>query len=315
MMLLGVAALVFVVTVTVVAGLWWTWVSRENVRRRLGRQVEAVAPERQLLRADARASQPFWERLVRKSDLVGQLTRLSEQAGSRRSASQVLLTVAAVAVVGGLLGGWRFGSVGGALISAILAGGLPVVSLMHRRQRRLQRFQETLPDAVDMIARAIRAGHALSAAIQLVGEEMADPIGHEFRHVSEEIRLGLDAGEALSRLQQRVPSEDVEFFCTAIRIQRGSGGNLAEILDRLSDVIRKRFELLSHARVISAQQRYAAIFVGLSPVLFSAVFYFLSPGYFDPLIASPAAPMLIGAGLTLEAIGALIIWRLAKIKV
>jgi tight adherence protein B len=315
MMLLGVVALVFVVTVTVVAGLWWVWVSGENVRRRLARQVEAVAPERQLLRADARASRPFWERLVRKSDLVGQLARLSEQAGSRRSVSQVLLTVAGVAVVGGLLGGWRFGSAGGALISALVAGALPVVFLMHRRQRRLQRFQENLPDAVDMIARAIRAGHALSAAIQLVGEEMAEPIGHEFRHVTEEIRLGLDAGEALARLQQRVPSEDVEFFCTAIRIQRGSGGNLAEILDRLSDVIRKRFELLSHARVLSAQQRYAAIFVGLSPLLFSAVFYFLSPGYFDPLIASPAAPMLVGAGLVLEAIGALITWRLAKIKV
>jgi tight adherence protein B len=274
-----------------------------------------VAPERQLLRASAAASQPFWERLLRKSDLVGQLARLSEQAGSRRSASQVLLAVAAVAVLGGLLGGWRFGSAGGALLCAIVAGALPVASLMHRRQRRLQRFQENLPDAVDMIARAIRAGHALSSAIQLVGEEMAEPIGHEFRHVTEEIRLGLDAGEALARLQQRVPSEDVEFFCTAIRIQRGSGGNLAEILDRLSDVIRKRFELLSHARVLSAQQRYAAIFVGLSPLLFSAVFYFLSPGYFDPLIASPAAPMLVGAGLVLEAIGALITWRLAKIKV
>jgi tight adherence protein B len=144
---------------------------------------------------------------------------------------------------------------------------------------------------------------------------MADPIGHEFRHVTEEIRLGLDPGEALLRLQQRVATDDVEFFCTAIRIQRGSGGNLAEILDRLSDVIRKRFELLSHARVLSAQQRYAAIFVGLSPALFSLIFYFLSPGYFDPLIESPMAPMLVSAGLSLEVVGALIIWRLAKIKV
>ena len=100
-----------------------------------------------------------------------------------------------------------------------------------------------------------------------------------------------------------------------MRIQRGSGGNLAEILDRLSDVIRKRFELLSHARVLSAQQRYAAVFVGSSPALFALVFYFLSPGYFDPLIESPMAPMLVTAGLVLEAIGAAIIWRLSKIKV
>src|SRR5262249_26724222 len=133
--------------------------------------------------------------------------------------------------------------------------------------------------------------------------------------MTEEIRLGVEPGEALGRLQERMPIEDVQFFCNAVRIQRGAGGNLAEILDRLSDVIRKRFELLSHARVLSAQQRYAAIFVGASPMMFSAIFYFLSPGYFDPLIESPMAPMLIGAGLTLEAVGALIIWRVAKIKV
>ena len=315
MMLIGVAALVFVVIVTVIVGLWWVRASGERVRRRLARHTDEAVPERQLLRTDAAGSHSFWERLARKSDLVGQLTHLSEQAGSKRTASQVLLVVAAAAVGGGLVGGWRFGSAGGALISAILTGALPVLHLMHKRHRRLQRFQEHFADAVDMISRAIRAGNALSAAIQLVGEEMADPIGHEFRHVTEEIRLGLDPGEALLRLQQRVASEDVEFFCTAIRIQRGSGGNLAEILDRLSDVIRKRFELLSHARVLSAQQRYAAIFVGASPALFAIIFYFLSPGYFDPLIESPMAPTLVGAGLALEAVGALIIWRLAKIKV
>jgi tight adherence protein B len=315
MMLLGIAALVFVVIVTVIVGLWWVQASAERVRRRLARQVDDVIPERQLLRGDRAGSRSGWERLARKSDLVGQLARLSEQAGSTRSASQVLALVAVAAAIGGVIGGWRIGSAGGALISAIVAGALPVLHLMHKRQRRLQRFQEHFADAVDMISRAIRAGNALSAAIQLVGEEMADPIGHEFRHVTEEIRLGLDPGEALSRLQQRIPAEDVEFFCTAIRIQRGSGGNLAEILDRLSDVIRKRFELLSHARVLSAQQRYAAIFVGLSPAVFSLIFYFLSPGYFDPLIESPMAPTLVGAGLTLELIGALVIWRLAKIKV
>jgi tight adherence protein B len=315
MMLLGVAALVFVAIVTVIVGIWWVRASGDSVRRRLARQVEDVAPERQLLRADAATSQPGWERLARKSDLVGQLARLSEQAGSRRSASQLLLIVAVVAVVGGIIGGWRIGSAGGALISAVVAGALPILQLLHKRNRRLQRFQEHFADAVDMVSRSIRSGNALSAAIQLVSEEMADPIGHEFRHVTEEIRLGLDPGEALLRLQQRVATDDVEFFCTAIRIQRGSGGNLAEILDRLSDVIRKRFELLSHARVLSAQQRYAAIFVGLSPALFSLIFYFLSPGYFDPLIESPMAPTLVGAGLSLEIVGALIIWRLAKIKV
>lgn len=315
MMVLGVATLVFVAVATVIIGLWWVRSSGERVRRRLERHADEAMPERQLLRTDLTTAPPAWERLVRKSDLVGQLARLAEQAGSRRSVGELLLFMGGVAAAGGLIGGWRTGSAAGAVISTILVGAVPVLFLVHRRHRRIQQFQEHFADAVDMISRAIRAGNALSSAIQLVGEEMADPIGHEFRHVTEEIRLGIDPGEALARLQQRIPTDDVEFFCTAVRIQRSAGGNLAEILDRLSDVIRKRFELLSHARVLSAQQRYAAIFVGLSPAMFSVIFYFLSPGYFDPLIESPVAPMLVTVGLVLEAVGALIIWRLAKIKV
>lgn len=315
MMLLGVAVLVFVVVVILVIGLWWMHASREQVRRRLGRHVDAQSPERQLLKRNVAVSDSVWERILRKSDVVGRLAHLAEQAGSRRSASRMLLIIAAVGGLGGIVGGWRIGTGSGALISALVAAALPVFYLLHKRHRRLQRFQEHFADAVDMMSRSIRAGNALSGSIQLVAEEMADPIGQEFRQVAEEIRLGLDPGEALVRLHDRVPTEDVEFFCTAVRIQRGSGGNLAEILDRLSDVIRKRFELLSHARVLSTQQRYSAIFVGASPALFSVIFYFLSPGYFDPLIESPSAPVLIGAGLTLQVIGALIIWRVAKIKV
>jgi tight adherence protein B len=315
MMVLGAALLAFLATVTLIGGLWWVYMSGERVRRRLTRHVEAHAPERELLRSDLVAGRSVWERLARKSDLVGQLADLARQAGSKRSATELLLIIAGVGALGGALGGWRTGTAGGALIFALVTGVLPVLHLVHKRHRRLQRFQKHFADAVEMIARSIRAGNALSASIQLVADEMADPIGQEFRHVTEEIRLGLDPGEALLRLQQRVPTEDVEFFCTAVRIQRGSGGNLAEILDRLSDVIRKRFELLSHARVLSAQQRYAAVFVGSSPALFAVVFYLISPGYFDPLIESPMAPMLVTAGLVLEAVGAAIIWRLSKIKV
>lgn len=315
MMVLAVAILVFVAIFTAIVGLWWARTPGARVRSRLGRQFDETNPERQLLRDDLTTSPPAWEMLARKSDLVGQLAKLSEQAGSRRTVGDVLLIMAGVGLTGGFVGGWRSGTAAGALVSALVAAALPVLYMLHKRQRRVQSFAEHFPDAVDMMSRAIRAGNALSAAIKLVAEEMADPIGYEFRQVSEQIRLGLDPGEALAGLHQRIPTEDVEFFCTAISIQRGSGGNLAEILDRLSEVMRKRFELLSHARVLSAQQRYAAIFVGVSPALFSIVFYFLSPGYFDPLIESPMAPMLVVAGLVLELIGALIIWRLAKIKV
>ena len=309
-----VAALVFVGIFATIVGLWWVRATGERVRQRLAHPVTASMAEHQLLRKDHAAPSAL-ERLVRRSDLVGQLSTLGAQAGSNQSTTDVLLVIGMCGLLGATLGWWRFGNVGGAMLAGLLTGAAPVLWLVFKRSRRLKRFEQHFADAVDMISRSIRAGNALSAAIQMVGEEMADPIGHEFRHVTEEIRLGVEPGEALARLHERMPLEDVQFFCNAVRIQRGAGGNLAEILDRLSDVIRKRFELLSHARVLSAQQRYAAIFVGLSPMLFSIIFYFLSPGYFDPLIESPSAPMLLGSGLALEMIGFLVIWRLARIKV
>jgi len=314
MTVIVVAALVFIGIFVTIVGLWWVRTAGERVRERLAHSMTASTTEHQLLRKDHAVPSPL-ERLIRRSDLVGQLTALSAQAGSNQSMTDVLLVIGTCALVGATLGWWRFGNVGGAMLAGLLCGAAPVLWLVFKRNRRFKRFEQHFADAVEMISRSIRAGNALSAAIQMVGEEMADPIGQEFRHVTEEIRLGIDPSEALARLHERIPLEDVEFFCNAVRIQRGAGGNLAEILDRLSDVIRKRFELLSHARVLSAQQRYAAIFVGLSPMLFSIIFYFLSPGYFDPLIESPAAPMLLGSGLALEVVGFLIIWRLAQIKV
>jgi len=315
MMNVAIAALVFVGIVATIVGLSWARAAGERVRLRLGRSATPNVLEHQLLRSDAAVPASAIEKLARCSDLVSRLTALSAQAGTRQSATDLLLVIVAFGLVGAVLGWWRIGNYGGAVLAGLLTGSAPVLWLMFKRSRRRKQFEQHFADAVDMISRSIRAGNALGAAIQMVGDEMADPIGQEFRHMTEEIRLGVEPGEALGRLQERMPIEDVQFFCNAVRIQRGAGGNLAEILDRLSDVIRKRFELLSHARVLSAQQRYAAIFVGLSPLLFSIIFYFLSPGYFDPLIESPAAPLLIGSGLALEVVGFLTIWRLARIKV
>jgi tight adherence protein B len=165
------------------------------------------------------------------------------------------------------------------------------------------------------MSRALRTGYALGGAIQLVGEEMPEPVGPEFKRVFEEIRLGMDPTEALVRLRQRAPTEDMEFFCSALIIQRGAGGNLTEILDHLSEVIRERFKLLSHIRALSAQHKWSAICVGLSPVIFAMLFHVLSPTYFDPLWTSPLAPYLIGTGILMEAIGFTMVWRIAQIKV
>lgn len=313
---LAVAALVFVGLVTLVVGLWWVAAGRRQVRDRLRDAVQTShARESQIFRAELRLERSGWAALVSRAPFHARLATLAEAAGSRLAAGDVLLIAGAVAVVAGAAGWVRTGNPLWGACAALLLGPLPVVYLCYQRHRRVARAEQQLPDALDMITRSIRAGYALSGAIQLVGEEAPNPIGAEFRRISEEIRLGMDPALALLGLQRRLPTQDMEFFCTAIRIQRSAGGNLAEILDRLSEVIRERFKLLSHARALSAQHRWAAVCVGLSPVGFAMLFALQSPTYFDPLFASPLATYLIGAGVLMEAIGFFAIWRIAQIKV
>lgn len=307
------AAVVFAFVVAVTVGLWWVAAARREIKGRLTAAVRGSAAGTMILHESGDGSSTG--AVLGKTAAYGWLRALIEQSGRQVSVSDVLLVMATFGLVGGLLGWFRGGGVLVILLCMATAAGLPLAYLMYKRQQRLKEFERLFPDGLDMLSRAIRSGYALAGGIQLVGDEMPDPVGEELRRVFEEIRLGLDPGEALGRLSTRIPSEDVRFFCTAIRIQRTAGGNLAEVLDRLSEVIRERFKLLGHARALSAQQRYAAIAVGLSPVAFGILFRLMNPNYFDPLLNSPIGPHLIAAGAVSEIIGFLIIWRIAKIKI
>jgi tight adherence protein B len=313
-MALTIAFLVFLAIVILVVGLWWVAQAERSVRARLKRPGSADGPV-QILRPDVERSEGALGGLFSGTGLMKRLDDLVTQSGHKGTPSDFVLIILAFAVVGGAAGWLRTGTFLWGLITAVAVGSLPIVYLMYRRRRRLNTFQIQFPDALDTVTRAIRAGNALSGAIRVVAEDMPDPVGEEFRRVDEQIRLGMDPGEALFRLQERVPVEDMSFFCTAIRIQRGVGGNLAEVLDRLAEVIRERFKILSYARVLSAQHRWAAICVGLSPAIFAIIFELLHPGYFDALKTNPIGPWLVSAGLILEAIGFFMVWRIAQIKV
>ncbi len=308
-----VAALFFLIFVTLIVGFWWVLETRRALRVRL--ETPVYQPPAEIVRSEPKAPSGLLGSLLGGFSLYRRLAPLVAQSGVSLAPGDAALIVLAVAFVGGA-GAWlRTGGLFWGLVAVPIAGGIPVAYLIYKRYRRLRQFETQFPEALDMISRAIRAGNALSGAIRLVGEEMPDPIGHEFRQVSEEIMLGMDPGEALSRLEERAPVQDISFFCTAIRIQRTSGGNLAEILDRLAEVIRERFKILSYARVLSAQHKWSAVCVGLSPLIMAVIFQLLHPGYFDALLTSPLGPWLIAAGLILEAIGFFAIWRIARIEV
>jgi tight adherence protein B len=313
-MALTIAFLIFLAIVVLIVGVWWVAQAERAVRARIKRP-GPVGGSAGILRPDVARSEGALGGLLDGTSVMGRLSTLVTQSAYKGTVSDIALIVVAFAVVGGAAGWLRTGSFLWGLAAGVVLGSLPIAYLLYRRRRRLNTFQAQFPDALDTITRAIRAGNALSGAIRVVAEDMPDPVGEEFRRVDEEIRLGMDPGEALYRLQQRVPIEDMGFFCTAIRIQRGVGGNLAEVLDRLAEVIRERFKILSYARVLSSQHRWSAVCVGLSPAVFAVVFELMHPGYFDALATNPIGPWLVAAGLVLEAIGFFMVWRIAQIKV
>lgn len=312
----AIAVLAFLAVVTLIAGLWWLSARSRRIRDRLRDHARTPEMDAGILRADPGAVDSRWGALVSQTPLWGRLATLTEQAGyGTTQARSVLLWMATFALVGGAAAWFHMGGIVWGVLAAPIAGSLPFLYLLSKRHRRLQQFEQQLPDALDMMVRSMRAGFALTGAIQGVAEQMPDPVGYEFGRLFEEMQLGLDLVEALSGLRRRVPTEDTAFFCTAMTIQRNAGGNLTEVLDRLSETVRERFKLLRHARVLSAQHRWSAIFVGLSPVAFAVIIGLMNPGYFDALRGSPLAPYLLTSGLILEAIGFLLIWRIAKIKV
>jgi tight adherence protein B len=303
---LPVAVLAAVAIVAVIVGFWYLSETRRRVRERLTYSARVTEADAGIFRAAPQGADSPWSWVA----------TLAEQAGydNARTGVIFLLTVGCALIAG--IAAWRHtGGMVLGILSGLVGASFPYLYLLRKRHQRFQQFEQQFPDALDMMTRSIRAGHALSGAIGLVGEEMPDPVGQEFRRVFEEIRLGLDPGEALSGIQRRVPTEDTGFFYTAISIQRIGGGNLAEILDRLAEVIRERFKLLKQARVLSTQHRWTAICVGLSPLVFALIFELTYPGYFDPLLKSPYAPYMLTAGIILETIGFFSIWRIAQIKV
>lgn len=303
---LAIAVLAALAVVATILGFWRLSEARRRIRDRLRDRARVTEADAGIFRAAPQGAEARWKWIA----------TLTEQAGyDDARTSVILLLMAACAIVGGAAAWRHTGGIVPGVLSGLIAGSLPYFYLLRKRHQRFQRFEQQFPDALDMINRSLRAGHALSGAIGLVGEEMPDPVGQEFRRVFEEVRLGLDPGEALAGIQRRVPTEDTGFFYTAISIQRIGGGNLAEILDRLAEVIRERFKLLKQARVLSTQHRGTAICVGLSPFAFALIFELTYPGYFDPLLKSPHAPYMLTAGLILEAIGFSMIWRIAQIKV
>lgn len=200
-------------------------------------------------------------------------------------------------------------------VLAIAFGILPVIWLFLKRKKRLAKFSQQLPEALELLSRSLRAGHSLAAGMGLVASEMMDPIAREFGRTFEEQNLGITLDEALDDMTVRVPNMDLRFFATAVMLQRQTGGDLAEILDKIGKLIRERFKLAGQIQALTGEGRLSGIvLLALPPGLFVVMFY-LNHDYAMVLFRDETGRMLLGGALVLQFVGALIIRKIINIKV
>lgn len=243
------------------------------------------------------------------------VSRLIKQAGNDWQASTVVLLSSLAAIVCAWLA-WAMSS---NLLACLAAGGVvaaaPYVYLYVLREARRHKFDSLLPEAVDLMARGLRAGHSIAAVLEMVGNEIGDPIGTEFRALHKEQTLGLPMREAMMHLIERMPLDDLRFLATAILLQKESGGNLAQILDKTAMVIRERARLRGQLRIYTAQGRITGWIVGAAPFLMFALISTLNRNYEKKLFSTPFGLHMVYGGLTLMVIGILIIRKIVDVKV
>jgi tight adherence protein B len=200
-------------------------------------------------------------------------------------------------------------------VAALAGGFLPIGFLMRRRSVRLKRFEEQFPEALDLLSRAIRAGHAFQTAMGMVADELPAPVGLEFKKSFDQQNFGLPLKDTLRELTERVPIVDVKFFATAISIQRETGGNLAEILDNLAHVVRERFKILRQVRVHTAHGRFTGYVLLALPAALGIVLSFINPEHMELLFNERMGQQMILGAIVMQTIGFVWIRQVIKIEV
>lgn len=299
---------------------YWNNVKGEDAQR-LARRLRAMsagehgAETISLIRQRSYAELSVIERSLMRLPRVHQVDRLMQQAGSTQTVPHFIMLTAILAFAGLLIAIVLHWPLIVGIFLALAAGIYPFIRLLLLRRKRLRMFEEQLPGALDLIARALRAGHAFSGGLDMVGQEANEPIAGEFRTTFDEINFGVPLNEALMNMVTRVPIIDLRYFVIAVLLQRDTGGNLAELLDNLSSLIRARFKLLGTVRALSAEGRLSAWILSLLPLVAASVLFLIRPELMSVLWKDPAGPMLITSAFVMMVLGSLWMRRIIKIRV
>ncbi len=316
-----IAAGIFVSLVLLLQGIFFVYRAVRNsqsrtVRSRLRKlSIPDVAEGIDIVRKRPLSEIPWLHRLLSRMPSAQQTDLLLQQSNSRYPLGVFVLLTWGLTFVGFVLTLLGTGNLLISVIVGLLLGFLPFLYLSSKKRRRMQKFERQLPEALDLVARSLRAGHAFSSGLKMASEEFDDPLGTEFAKTVDEINFGAGVTDALKNLVYRVDCPDLKFFAISVIIQKETGGNLAEILENISQLIRKRFQLLGHARILSAEGRLSAIILTLLPFFVAALVYATTPEYVSLLFTDILGNILIGVGALLMLTGVLIMKKLITIRV
>ena len=317
-----VALLVFVLVAGVIVGVYAAALRIPGMlaRRRLDRRLQEVgsadeASEESIIKQQVTSPLPAVDRLIGRTGTGSRLAKLIEQAGVSTTPGAIVVVSALLAAGAAVATQVLLRVPLALLITVPLGAAIPSVWLVQRRTRRLKTFEEEFPEALDLVSRAVRAGHAFQAAIGMAADELRPPVGPEFKKIFDQQNFGLPLREALNALAERVPLVDVKFFVTAVAIQRDTGGNLAEILDNLAYVVRERFKIQRQVRVHTAHGRITGFVLLALPAFLAGALSFLNPEHMKPLFEDPMGQRMLVGTIVMQVVGFVWIQRVIKIEV
>ena len=318
-----IAVVTFVVVVLLVLGIW-VIASTDNSQEMIKKRINAVRKaERRgeaslnlkLVRDELMSSVPLMHRILMQWSWASKLQDFVVQAGMTIKPAKLILISAVLGLASYLAFGMFFAHFYVSVPALFVGALIPFLFVAVKRRRRLRKFEENFPEALDLLGRAVRAGHAFTTGLEMIAKECAEPLAGEFRTTFEEQNFGLPLRDALLNLTERVPLVDVRFFVTALLIQKETGGNLAEILDGLASVVRDRFRLQREVQVRTAQGRLTGIILIALPIVVAIVLTFINPSYMRVLIDDPKGPTVIAISAAMQIIGSLILWKIIHFEV
>jgi tight adherence protein B len=315
---------IFIAVVLLIEGIFLLFRSWWNPEvRRVKTQLRQLSLEEygqgdiDLVRRRLMSDIPWFNRFLvnLRAPLVGKLDRMVLQANLPYPVGVVLMASFVLTVLGfglaSFVSQWFLVRVALGLIMGVI----PFLYVQLKRGKRIKRFEEQLPDAMEMLARSLKAGHAFTGGLQMVGQEFDDPIGTEFSKTVDEINFGVGYEDALRNLSSRIESDDLKLFVISVIIQRTSGGNLAEILDNIGRLVRERFKLKGNIRTLTAEGRISAYVLIALPFIIGYVMYLLNPDYISILFTDPIGHFLLMAAAIMMMVGAYVMKRMVEIKV